>query len=209
LRIAAWRGSVRVVDLICGRGSLEGQLVRVPDRDGMFALVNWGPQGYQGFLFTRDVRSWRETSIFTFLPDDATRIEIANPRGNFLFTKQEGKWVAARRGPRGATPWPRFDPQSIQNLLRDYQSLAADDFGDQASRSASGVDHAERTGGVIRIRLRRGVDLTLRVGKPASDTSRFAVKNSRWAMKEGGDGTLYALSPYTAGWATADASKFE
>jgi len=211
LHIVAWRGTAKVVDLWCGKGSVEGQLVRLPDRDGMFALVNWGPQGYQGFLFTADVRSWRETGIFKFDPREAVRIDVTNPHGELAFVKRAGRWVASRTTPGGqpAGAWPRFDATKIDQLLRDYQSLAADDFGDRASRPDSGVDDAARTGGVIRIGLADGTELTLRVGKPANDTSRFAVKDSRWAIKDGGDGTLYALSPYTAGWATADARKFE
>jgi len=51
--------------------------------------------------------------------------------------------------------------------------------------------------------------LTLRVGKLAKRTTRWAIKDSRWAIEEGGDGTLYVLSPWTAGWATADATRFE
>ncbi|HVV51614.1 MAG TPA: DUF4340 domain-containing protein, partial [Polyangia bacterium] len=211
LHIVAWRGPDKLVDLYCGKGSLQGQLVRLPDRDGMFALVNWGPQGYQGFLFTGDVRSWRETAIFKFDPDAAVAIEIRNPQGRLLFTKEAGRWRGARSGPRGGAPAPlaRLDAAKITQLLRDYQSLAADDFGPRSARAGSGVDDAERTGGVIRIGLAGGADLTLRVGKPAHDESRFAIKDSRWAVKDGGDGTLYALSPYTAGWALADARRFE
>jgi hypothetical protein len=211
LHLVAWRGGKKVLDLFCGKGAEEGQLVRLPDRDGMFALVNWGPQGYQGFLFTRDVRAWRETSIFKFVPEDAVKIEITNPHGAFQFARENGRWVGSRpdRRGRGTGAWARFDPAKIAQLLRDYQALAADNFGERENRAASGVDDAEHTGGVIRIGLRSGANLTLRVGKLAHDTSRFAIADSRWAIKDGGDGTLYALSPYTAGWATADARKFE
>ena len=86
--------------------------------------MNWGPQGYSGFLFTRALRSWRETNIFKFNQDDALQVDIANPHGAFRFTKRDGKWIAARSKPHGAAPWPRFDPNSIALLLRDFQSLA-------------------------------------------------------------------------------------
>ena len=78
------------------------------------------------------------------------------------------------------------------------------------SRADAGLDDAERTGGVIRIKL-KSVDapLTLRVGKLSTNKTRWAIKDSRWAIKEGGDGTLYALAPWPAAWATADAHKFE
>ncbi len=41
----------------------------------------------------------------------------------------------------------------------------------------------------------------IKVGKVQKGTSR-------WAVKDGGD-TLYALSSWSADWATGDASKFE
>jgi hypothetical protein len=207
LRIVAWRGPDKVLDLICGKGAAEGQLVRLPDRDGIYALVNWGPQTYQGFLFTRAVRSWRETSIFKFDPNDAVRIEIRNRGGAFVFTRKAARWTGARGESGGA--WPRFDEAKIANMLREVGTLAADNFADGVTAAAAGLDDAERTGGVLRITLKSGEVLGLRVGKLAHDTSRYAIKDSRWAVKDGGDGTIYALSPWTAGWALADARKFE
>src|SRR5579863_4281856 len=87
LHIVAWRGAAKVVDLFCGKGSTDGQLVRLPDRDGMFALVNWGPQGYSGFLFTRALHDWRETSIFNFAPDRVVGVELSNATGDLTFAK--------------------------------------------------------------------------------------------------------------------------
>jgi hypothetical protein len=211
LHIVAWRGSDKIVDLICGKGAAEGQLVRLPDRDGIYALVNWGPQTYQGFLFTRAVRDWREASIFKFDPKDAVRIEIRNATGVFVFTRQDAHWVGAhgRPGKAPAGPWPRFDETKIANMLREYGTLAADNFADGTTAAEAGLDDAERIGGVLRIALKSGEVLALRVGKLAHDTSRYAIRDSRWAVKDGGDGTIYALSPWTAGWALADARKFE
>ena len=215
LHIVAWKGASKVVDLFCGKGSTDGQLVRLPDRDGMFALINWGPQGYAGFLFTGDLRSWRETSIFNFAPEEVAGIEIRNPQGEITFAKIDGQWLAMRNkmkpdGQLGrAAPWVGFDVTKIETLLRDYRALAAEDFGDGVSRADAGVDDAERTAGVIRINLKSGAALTLRVGKLANNKTRWAIKGGRWAVKDGGDGTLYALAPWPAAWAMADAHKFE
>src|SRR3978361_2405781 len=43
--IVAWSGSKKVSELYCGKSSAQGQLARVPGHDGVFAVVNWGPQG--------------------------------------------------------------------------------------------------------------------------------------------------------------------
>ena len=102
------------------------------------------------------------------------------------------------------------DDEKVDDLLRVYQSLGADDFGTEKDRAGSGVDDAEKTGGVVRVTLAgdRG-DRALRVGKLTKSTTRWALAGSRWAIEVGGDGTLYALSPWTAGWAAADAGRFE
>jgi len=230
LHIVAWTGPDkardrardRVIDLYCGKSGPQGQLVRLAGRDGTFALVNWGPQGYAGFLYARDVRSWREVSISRFDEDDAERIEITNPNGSFSFSRRAGagaggQWTGtfARRGRDGALrapepAWPGFDPGRVRDLLAAYKALDADDFGQPAERAGSGVDEAERTGGVLRIKLRSSAsDVVVRVGKPTMSRSRWAIDKSRFAVRDGGDGTLYALSPWTARWATGPASQFE
>jgi hypothetical protein len=53
-------------------------------------------------------------------------------------------------------------------------------------------------------------DRTIRVGKLSTNVGLLrAIKNSRWAIDDGGDGALFALAPWTADWATADADRFE
>lgn len=210
MRITAWVGERKAVDLFCGKGAQEGQLVRLPARDGMFALVNWGPQGYAGFLFTRALRDWRESAIFRFDEADVAAIEIRNRGGVLRFERHDSGWVGTRAPPGGRPrPWTRFDAAKIAQLLRDMRALSADDFTDGVSHADAGVDDAERTGGVLRIERRTSGPLTLRVGDLAHDDTRFGLRDARWATKDGGDETLYVLSPYTSGWALADRHKFE
>jgi hypothetical protein len=128
-----------------------------------------------------------------------------------------GEWSASltkrnRDGTLGQpeSEWAAFDPRAVDNLLRAYRSLGADDFGEDRKKAESGVDEAEHSGGILRIRLKSSsVDRIIRVGRPSTNSGRWAIKDSRWAVLDGGDGTLYVLSPWTAGWATADKSKFE
>jgi len=56
---------------------------------------------------------------------------------------------------------------------------------------------------VIHVKLKDGAgEITMKVGKTAKGTSRYAVK-------DGGDGTVYTVSSWAADWATAAPSKFE
>jgi hypothetical protein len=217
LHIAAWTPTKQVVDLSCGKSSVLGQLARTGSNEGTFALVNWGEAGYAGFLYARDPRSWRETSLFRFDARAAAHLEIANRHGVLVLDRHGDRWAgtAARRsGGRLGAPraWDDVDGAKVGEMLGAYGSLAADDFGDDADKAAAGIDDAEQTGGVVRIRLRgAAAELVLRVGNPSNRNTRWAIKNSRWAMKAAGDadGTLYSLSPWTARWALADVDAFK
>jgi hypothetical protein len=217
VHVVAWEGEKKVSDLYFGKSGTRGQLVRVSGADGVFAVANSRSEGFAGFLYTRDLRGWRETSILKFDASDVVSVDIANKNGFFTFTKIGNKWSGslAKRdvhGKQGAPEpsWTTFDGSKVDELIGNYKSLSADDFGEEQDRAASGVDEAEETGGVIHIRLKdNGGDQMIKVGKLSKKASRWAIKDSRWALKEGGDGTLYVLSPWTADWATADAKKFE
>ncbi len=217
LHVVAWKkGEEKVSDLYFGKSGSRGQFVRVAGVDGVFAMANSRTEGFAGFLYTRDLRGWRETSILKFDAGDVVGVEIANKSGLFSFSRNGDAWSGsfARRGSNGKldapdSTWRSFDDSKVADLIRDYKSLSADDFGEVQDRAGSGVDTAEETGGVVHIRFKDGGERTIKVGRLSNRTTRWAIKDSRWAIQEGGDGTLYVLSPWTAGWATADAKRFE
>ena len=224
VHVTAWAGDRVVRDLFFGKSDDRGQLVRVGGVDGVFAIGSGASGGYQGFLYTRPLRSWRETEIFHFDPEDVAEVDVSNRHGRFVFTRREGSgWVGTKaapglgdRGDAGAPEWRRFDPDAIDRLVAAMRSLAADDFGDESQRAGAGTGDAERTGGVLRVRFVHGADggdradRVLRVGAPSTNVGRWAIPGSRWAVAdEGEDRTLYALAPWTADWATGDAARFE
>jgi len=214
-----------LVEFLAGKSSEQGQLVRLPRVAGIFALANDGPRGYQGFLYTRDLRSWRDPGLLAFDETDVDQVEIANRHGAFRFRRDagapawngeftprrsDGKLAAAGRA------WPRFDGHRVEEMLRAYHALAADDFGVPADLKDAGLANPERSGGVVRIRLRQAATpLVLRVGAPAPERPRFAVAGSRWAAAgtptddtANGDAPC-VLSPWTARWAIGDATTFQ
>jgi Domain of unknown function (DUF4340) len=216
LHVVARRGNAVVTDLYFGQSIARGQLVRVAGTDGVFLVANTGPRGYSGFLYTRSVRSWRETAIFAFAEGDVAAVEVTNASGRLSFSRDRGSWSGsrARRDPDGTlrereAGWPKLDPGKVDDLVRAYRALAADDFGVETQRAGSGVDDAEHMGGVIRIRLAGGEEHAIRVGNLSTNTGRWAIPGSRWAVEEGGDGTLYALAPWTTNWALAGERTFE
>jgi hypothetical protein len=219
LHVVAQADGRTVVDFFAGQSSEQGQLVRLPGVPGLFALINRGPHRYQGFLYARDLRGWRDPTLLAFDEADVVVVEIVNPHGAFTFTRRGVAWTGAfarRRDGKVEAPrptWPRFDPARLDELLHAYHALAADDFGDARDKASAGLDRAEQTGGVVHIRLRQNLrPLSLLVGGMAPGGSRFAIPGSRWAVTDdtgGSDDALYALSPWTARWATADERLFE
>ncbi len=144
-------------------------------------------------------------------------MQIDNRWGRVSFQKQAGGWSGARsrRLPDQSLTsadkgWQRFDAGRVDALLQAFGSLSADEFGRPDDQSAAGLEQAERTGGVLRIELTNPAhELIVRVGNVAHGASDWAIKDSRWATLDGGDGTLYALALWTTDWITSDAAQFE
>jgi hypothetical protein len=212
----AWSGKNKMSDLYFGKSSARGQLVRVGGLDGVYGIDSAAPDSYSGFLFTRPLRSWRETSILHFEEDEVVALRVNNAHGLLSFSKHGDSWSGSVRvrssagvlaPPQGA--WPSFDENKVHELLWAYHSLSADEFGQDADREPAGLEHAEQTGGMISLELASGEELTMRIGRVAHGPGTWGIKDSRWAMKEGGDGTLYAVALWNADWATADAARFE
>ena len=205
VHVVAFKGGDKAIDLYFGKSGSRGQMVRVAGKDGVFIAG-----GYSSYLYTREVKNWRETSILKFEDANAIGVEVTNKNGLFSFSKNGDKWAGAHTVPdkegklekKPEKEWKKFDEAKVKDLLRAYKGLNAEDFGEDKDKADSGVDKAEENGGVLRIKLKDNAgDITIKVGKVSKGTSR-------WAMKEGND-TLFAISSWSADWATAAASKFE
>jgi Domain of unknown function (DUF4340) len=205
VHFVAWKGADKAADLYFGKSGSRGQMARIGGKDGVYIAG-----GYSSYLYTREVKNWREMSILKFEDANAIQVEVTNKNGYFSFSKNGDKWSGAvtkrdKDGKLQKDPekdWKKFDDGKVKDLLRAYKSLNAEDFGEAKDMAASGVDNAEENGGVVHIKLKDNAgDLVIKVGKVQKGTSR-------WAVKAGGD-TLYALSSWSADWATGDSSKFE
>ncbi|HSN96819.1 MAG TPA: DUF4340 domain-containing protein [Candidatus Nanopelagicales bacterium] len=203
VHVVAWKGGEKAMDLYFGKSGSRGQMVRVAGQDGVFVAG-----GYSSYLYTREAKNWRETSIIKFEDANAIQVEIENKNGKFSFSKNEDKWSGtfAPRDKKGKLEkplkkWEKFEEAKVKDMLRAFKNLNAEDFGDE--KSDAGLDDAVENGGVVRVVLKDGAgDYTFKVGKTAKGSSRYAVK-------EGGDGTLYVLSSWSADWAVAEPKKFE
>jgi hypothetical protein len=205
VHFVAYKGADKAADLYFGKSGSRGQMARIGGKDGVYIAG-----GYSSYLYTREVKNWREQSVLKFEDANAIQVEVTNKNGFFSFSKNGDKWSGTitkrdKEGKLEKAPekdWKKFDEGKVKDLLRAYKSLNAEDFGEAKDRGDAGVDKAEETGGVVHIKLKDNAgDLVIKVGKVQKGTSR-------WAMKEGAD-TLYVLSSWSADWATAEPSKFE
>ncbi len=199
----AFKGDEKVLDVFFGKSGSRGQMARVAGTDAVYAA-----KGYSSYQWAREIKNWRDTEILKFEDGNAISVEIENPNGKFSFTKQDDEWAGSfyPRGDNGklaakAKDWELFDGGKVKNMLRAYKNLKASDFAEKGADT--GVDEPLTHGGVVRIKLKDDTgDFTVKLGKTQEGSNRYAVQ-------EGGDGTVYVVSSWAADWATAEAEKYQ
>jgi hypothetical protein len=209
VHVVAYKGADKAADLYFGKSGSRGQLMRLAGKEGVYALSNKAGESYSSYLYTKDVKGWRDGAILKFEDANAIQIDITNKTGQFSFSKNGDKWSASvvkrdKDGKLGKPEkeWKKFDEAKVKDMLRAYKGLSAEDYGTDKDRADSGVDKAEENGGVVHIKLKDNAgDLIIKVGKTQKGSSRYA-------LKEGSD-ILYVLSNWSADWATAEMSKFQ
>jgi Domain of unknown function (DUF4340) len=190
VRVQVYKGSDKAVDLLFGKSGSRGQMTRIGEKDGVYVAG-----GYSGYMYTRDVKDWRDRDVLKFEDGNVTSLVIDNTHGRFSFSKNDDKWSGTYKG----KAIENFDQEKVKDMLRAYKALSADDFGDDKSAADTGLDKPEST---VTITLKDGAGtFKLMIGKTSSGTSRYAKKD--------GSPTVYTLASYSADWATAEESKFQ
>jgi hypothetical protein len=188
VHVEAYKGNDKVVDLYFGKSGTRGQMMRVADKDGVYIA-----SGYTHYLYTRDVKDWRDREMLKFEDANVINVAINNDNGTFSFSKNGDNWNGTYKG----KPIPNFDQEKVKDMLRAYRLLSADDFGDDKSPAETGLDKPS----VVAFTLKDdGGVLKLDVGKAAS--------SGRYAQKEGNP-TVFTIGSWSADWATAAESKFQ
>ncbi len=190
VHVEAWKGADKAVDLFFGKSGTRGQMTRVTDKDGV-----WVTSGYSSYLYTRDVKDWRDRDILKFEDANVVSVALENKNGKFSFSKNGEDWSGTFKGKTIAA----FDPEKVKDLIRAYKALTADDFADDKSPSDTGLDKPEAT-----------VAFTLKdnAGTPKIAVGKVSSGTSHYAQKEGSP-TVFVLSSWTSEWATAEQSKFQ
>ena len=194
IHVVAYKGADKKTDVWFSSGSpgALGQLTLVESKPG----VVYATSGFSSYLYTRDVKDWRDKEVLKFDDANANQVTITNKAGDYSFTKGDKGWGATLKG----QPLARFDDQRIKDVLHELKALNAEDFGDGKTPTDTGLDAPE---GTVKVSLKDGAgSYTLKVGKPAPNgTSRYAMKD--------GDATVYIIGKPAADWALADKDKFQ
>lgn len=167
----------------------RGTMTRIVGRDGVF-----GVDGYSSFMFKREVRAWRDREIFKFEDGKVQTAEIVNENGTFNFAKVDGKWTAKFKG----KDLERFEVKKVEDMLRAFKNLSADDFGDDKKTEDVGLTEPIAT---LTITLEDKAQRILKIGANAEGESRWATK--------GDGGPIFSISSWPAGWMTAKTEKFQ
>ncbi len=189
VHVQAFKGADKKVDDYFGKNGGRGQMVMTGDRPGVFAAT-----GYSSYLYTREIKNWRDTEIFKFDDGNVTQFSIEEKDKTLSFTKGD-KWAGTVKG----AAIERIDEDSVKKAIGVFKALTADDFGDGKAVSDTGLDAPDAT---ITILLKDNAGkYVLHVGKTASGSNRYAQKDA--------DPTIYIVNSSVGDWATADVSKFQ
>jgi hypothetical protein len=191
------KGSAVALDLYFGESGGRGQMTRIGGKDGVYAV-----KGYSSFLYSRDVKGWRDMAILKFEDADVSNVAINNEHGSFAFTYDKGKTTKNefKKGKDGsAEPIKNYDESKLVDLLRAYKALNADNFADKSKTEAdTGLEKPVAT---IQFTLKDGAKREVRFGGTSEGSSRWA--------KVTGSNDIWSVSSWAAEWATSDEKKFQ
>lgn len=190
------KGNGVVLDAYFGQSGGRGQMTRLSGKDGVYAI-----KGYSSYLYDREVKTWREMSLFKFEEGDVTALNLDNENGSFVFTKTGEEWAGKfkKKGAGALVAIPKFDSGKVMEVVRPYKGLMADDFADK-SKSLSDLG-LEKPIATLVFTLKDG-------GKREVKLGGNSTGSSRWIQVAGKD-ELFSTSSWAADWATADEKKFQ
>lgn len=190
------KGNATVLDAYFGENGGRGQMARIAGRDGVYAV-----KGYSSYLYDREVKGWRDSTIFKFEDTAVNAVTVDNEHGSYAFAKSGDKWSAKYKDPKAtaAKDLERFDDSKLKDMLRAYKGLNADGFADKSKTAADlGLDKPAAT---VVITLNDGAKREVKVGATAEGSSRW--------VQASGVPELVSISSWAADWALAEPKKFQ
>jgi len=213
LRLLVHQGDKAVLDLYLGESGSRGQMLRVGGKTGVFAV-----KGYSSYLYSRDIKGWRDLSVVKFDDTQVEKVSIQNDKGVFEFARVDkpGGAMVPAGGDAGTESKPErtwtgrfgktaealaaiadFEPARVDDLVRAYKSLNALDFARTEQPADVGLASPLAT---VTFSLADGAKKTVRFGKTNAT-------NNRWVSPEGSS-DLFTITQYASDWVMAEPSKY-
>jgi len=189
VHVQVFKDASKALDVYFGKSGSRGQMTRVSDKDGVYVA-----SGYSSYLYTRDVKDWRDRDVLKFEDANVVNTTITNDNGAFSFSKNGENWSGTYKG----KPIANFDAEKVKDMLRSFKGLTAEDFADDKGPAETGLDKPASI--AISLKDNGGV-LKVNVGKVATGSSHYAQKE--------GAPTTYILGSFASDWVTAGESKFQ
>jgi hypothetical protein len=188
------KGNEVALDVYFGESGGRGQMTRLAGKPGVFAV-----KGYSSYLYSRDVKGWRDLTIFKFEDTAVTHASITNEHGAFTFEKEGETWKGKFAKPKGqAAAIKDFDESKVKDMIRAYKSLNADGFAEGKTEADVGLDSPKAT---ISFTLKDGAKRDIKIGTNAEGSSR-------WVKASTGD-EIWSIGSWAADWAVAELKKFQ
>ncbi len=184
-----------VLDAYFGENGGRGQMTRIAGKDGVYAV-----KGYSDYLYARDVKGWRDLTLFKFEEGDVTAVDVQNEHGSFNFAKDGETWTAKHKAPKGEKKTlDKFDSAKVLDMVRAYRMLNADNFAEKGKTEADlglATPVASAT-----FTLKDGGKREIKLGSTAEGSSRWVTVS--------GKPEIFSISSWAADWGTADQKKFQ
>jgi hypothetical protein len=189
VHVEAFKGQDKAFDAYFGKSGSRGQMTRVADKDGVYVA-----SGYSSYLYTREVKDWRDRELLKFEDGNVINVAINNDNGDYSFSKNGDNWTGTYKG----KPIANFDQEKVKDMLRAYRTLSAEDFADDKQPADVGLDKPSSVAFTLKD---NGGTLKLNVGKATSSSGRYVQKE--------GNPTIFTVSSWAGDWASAAQSKFQ
>lgn len=204
VKVSLFKGGQPAEELIFGNSGSRGQLARLGGNPGVYVV-----KGYSKYSVERDLKGWRDLSIFTLDDAQAKDVTVTNPDGTFSFVKEGDTWSGkyGKDGKSAATkPIPKFDPEKVGDLLRAFKTLNAADFADGKTAAETGLDKPIAT---VKIVLADGATRELLVGNEVAKAGASPGGAATRYAKLPGAPEIFEISSWVGSWALGGASKYE
>jgi hypothetical protein len=166
--VAKGKGGKVLADLIVGKTTGPGTMVRVPGKDEV-----WQATGISKYMFDKSAADWRDKSITTFTSGDAEQVEVTTKDGGKTIVKKTGAkagnddaWAVVE----SSVKIDKLDNSIPGGIASALSMWKAQDFADGVKLADAGLEPPVMT---VTTSLKGGKKVTALVGNKKGDDEYY------------------------------------